>query len=194
VPACAPDSSYNYPSVLNLSGAAAGVTKVIDLPHYYRVYGNTAGQIRGQVQRCAPQLGSSEGRFAGYTTYRINWQYDYTYQAGDMCKISTAKVGLHINQAFPGWQAAEGANAGLNSKWQNFITSLKTHENGHVQIDEQYAERMLASLRGLPPVGCGSIVSTVNGVMNGDIAQLNQANENYDAVTNHGATQGAILP
>ena len=194
---CAPDSTYGLPSQLNLAADGNGLTQVIDAHSYYQVYGNTAAQIHAQVKQCAPNGGSEAGggdEFAAETGYRLTWQYDTTTDGSGVCDVANVKVGLHLNMVLPAWQATASASNGLNAAWQNYISSLVTHENGHAAIDQQYAGQLLNDLQAYPATDCGSIAASIQAKANADIAALTAANNAYDAQTNHGATQGAILP
>lgn len=189
VPNCTPDTSYSIPAQLNVAASPTGLTQSIDPPAYYRVYGNSSAQVHAQLQQCAPG-----DEFSGVTGYSLAWQYDTTDNGSDTCTISNVKVGLHINMALPQWQPSSGAAAGLATEWQKFITGLTTHENGHVAIDQQYGTQLLNDLQAYPATDCGSVAAGIQAKASADITSLNAANDAYDARTNHGATQGAILP
>lgn len=185
-------ASYSAPSQLNLLSAPLGLTQVVDATTYYQVNGYNAAQVRSQLQQCAPSAGGSGVEFAAETGYALSWQYD-TVSAGGLCSIANAKVGLHLNMILPSWQAT-AAGAGYAGVWQQFASSLATHENGHAALDQQFAARLLLSLQTTPPGDCGSLGSIVQARLNADVAALDAANNTYDAATNHGATQGAVIP
>jgi len=52
----------------------------------------------------------------------------------------------------------------------------------------------VTDLTALPAMACSQLASSANGIIQNDVAALNQANTDYDSQTNHGATQGAVLP
>jgi predicted secreted Zn-dependent protease len=192
-PNCAPDTAYTGPASLSLGGAAAGLTTQIDPTHYYQVYGYTNTQIRQQINACAPKLSGNDD-FTGYTTYRLSWQYRYSGNADGTCSLVAPKIGMHIGEVLPSWQASAYATPGLATKWSAFIAGLDTHEHGHITLDQQYAAQILASLQAMPATDCGTIAAQANAIINNGVAALDAANVNYDTQTNHGATQGAILP
>ena len=143
---------------------------------------------------CAPSLSAGlPAEFASETSYNLTWQYGYVAVDGQHCAVTNPKVGLHINMVLPDWQQSLAAANGFAPSWQSFITSLVTHENGHVALDKQYAATLLSDVQNQPPMDCSSIVSTVQAIAEHDVTLLNQANHNYDALTVHGATQGALL-
>ncbi|MGH7240945.1 MAG: DUF922 domain-containing protein, partial [Candidatus Saccharimonadales bacterium] len=126
--------------------------------------------------------------------YRISWQYAYVHDSASMCHVVHAKVGVHVGQILPLWQPTATANAGLPGTWQAFMTALTAHENGHTALDVQYAQILLDNLSSFPPTACDQLPSAIQHLAHSDIGTLDQANDNYDSSTNHGATQGAILP
>ena len=193
LPTCTPDTAYAGPTSLNLSAASPGLSTQIDPTHYYQVYGYTNTQIRQQINACAPKL-SGDDDFTGYTTYRLSWQYNYTGNTDGTCSLTTPKIGIHIGEVLPSWQASAYATPGLASRWSAFVAALDTHEHGHITLDQQYAAQIVADLEALPATDCGSIAAQANAIINNGVAALNAANAAYDARTNHGATQGAILP
>ena len=189
---CSPYAGTTAPSSLSLSSAPDGLAKQIDSPTTYQIYGNTAATLRAQVRQCAPKSDDASGAiFTAQTIYKLTWQYSYVSIGDGSCKISHAKVGLHVMQIMPFWQPTTAA---LGSQWQSFMGALATHENGHTALDTQYAQTLLDDLNGFPATPCGQLAQSVKHITDSDVATLNQANDNYDSSTNHGATQGAILP
>lgn len=191
-PNCSP-LSFGMPSQLSLANAPVELSVQTDAPTQYQIYGNTASELRTQIRHCAPGASSSTGaEYTGQTSYNLSWQYSVS--VGASCSAQNIKVGVHTAIALPYWQPTGNATSGLAGRWQLFATNLGTHEQGHVMIDKQYAAKLLADLNALGPVDCGSLNSAVNDIVNRDVAALNQTNDTYDAQTNHGATQGAVLP
>jgi predicted secreted Zn-dependent protease len=192
---CVPYATSTVPSAINLATAPEGLTKLIDSPLQYQIYGNSAGTLRSQVQQCAPKNdGSLSAEFTAETAYKMSWQYSYKVVSSGMCQVTRAKVGLHVSQVMPLWQPTGTAPSGLASQWQTFMDSLVVHENGHAALNEQYAQTLLNDLNSFPVTPCDQLPNAVKQLANSDVATLNQANDNYDSSTNHGATQGAILP
>lgn len=190
--ACTPDS-YSSPTLIDLAAARPGVTQVVDPIHYYKIYGNNGADARRQIIDCAPKL-SGDSEFTGYTSFRINWQYSYGLGDNNTCELFSVKVGAHIGMVLPAWQSSSYAERGFADKWRVFMTNLTTHEQGHVALDEQYANAVMADLRNFSAPSCYGVQNKVDALVRHRVDELNSANDNYDAVTDHGATQGAILP
>ncbi len=194
VPACTPDTVDQSLSAIDLTGANDGLTQTIDADHTYQIYGNNDTQIRQQINTCAPKLSGDADEFTAYTSYRLSWQYGYIDDGTGQCQVVHAKVGMHIAKVVPSWTVGAAANTSFIKQWQTFMTNLETHEQGHVVINEQYANQILASMQNFPLTSCDSIANAITTSINGQIAQLDAKQAAYDDSTNHGATQGAILP
>ncbi|HVS58157.1 MAG TPA: DUF922 domain-containing protein [Candidatus Saccharimonadales bacterium] len=193
-PQCAPDHTYKPAAAFVLSATSPGLHTLIDTPHFYRVYGDTSAQIRQQIVWCAPTqfIGAGEA-YSGQTDFWMGWSYRYA-QTATACQVTDVAVGLHVTQAYPEWQPTISAQPGLATQWQTFIANLKTHEQGHVSLGEQYAQTTLHDIQRMSAPSCTALVQAVDNRTSQEVAALNAANQHYDASTNHGATQGAILP
>lgn len=191
---CTP-ATYALPGLLNLSGAN-GLTEVIEPAQTYTIYGVTSAELRSQIQACAPRekSGDSVAEFTAQTGYYLSWQYDYAMRGDGSCIVTNPRVGLHVAMILPDWQAAAGTDPALVAAWRTFVANLTAHENGHVDLDRQYARAMLADLQSFPAGPCDTLQQSVNGIMQNSIVQLNIANDQYDTTTRHGATQGAVIP
>jgi predicted secreted Zn-dependent protease len=192
-PSCSP-SSASQPPALILDSRPTGLSVAVEPLATYQIYGNSAGELRSQIQRCAPGASqSTPAEFTGETSYNLSWQYS-TLISGSACQLTDVKVGISIVTSLPNWQATTSAAAGLNDRWQAFMTGLITHEQGHTALDKIYAAKLATDLTGRGQVPCNQLKSTVQAIVQADVDALNQANVQYDDQTDHGAAQGANLP
>lgn len=189
-PACTPGSDP-APGAVGLSDSASGVISQAD-SNSYRVYGNSTSEIWSQINRCSPTR--SGGVFAANTSYRLDYVYRFMVGADGQCRIASAAVGMHTSQVFPAWSPASGTSSSTVAGWNRFIAALRTHENGHVTIDNSYAQRMYTAIMATQPnASCSALQASVNGTLASLQAQLDAANDAYDTATGHGRTQGATL-
>jgi predicted secreted Zn-dependent protease len=192
-PNCSP-LAFGTPAQLDLASTPDSLSVQADQATPYRIYGNTADDLRTQIKRCAPDAaGSADAEFAAQTDYSLTWQYSVVVN-NTSCTLTDVKVGLHTAMALPVWQPTSAATPGLAGRWQTFANSLATHEQGHADIDKTYAAKLLSDLNNMSPVPCDAITADASTVVGADVLALNQANDTYDTATNHGATQGAVLP
>lgn len=193
LPDCTPATSYGLPSRLDLSAVADGLTVVKDPTEYYQIYGRSGAALRRQLASCAPTLGGSAGgEYSGETSYSLTWQYAFLL-GQNTCRLTNVRVGLHLNMILPLWRGDTLAANNLKTQWDSFVAGLQTHENGHTDIDRQYATRLMNDLQNLQTDNCTNLASLAQTTIASDTAAINQANDNYDTVTDHGATQGAAL-
>jgi predicted secreted Zn-dependent protease len=190
VPICT-IGAVTQPQPVSLSSSQPGLIKALQTTGTYTIYGNDVSQINNQMFSCSPvAIGNSH--FAASTDYVISWNFGIRSDGTDSCTLTDVRVGLSIGQTFPAWQAT-ARNPAVTAQWQRFISNLTTHENGHAQLDSQYAQTLLATLQAFPAAHCGDISALANARAQSIVADLNRANDAYDAVTNHGSTQGAVL-
>lgn len=190
---CAPVSNTT-PAPLELTNMPATLEKQIDAPTRYRIYGNDSSDVRSQISACGPvSSGANKVEYAAVTQYQLTWQYQYESD-GTKCKITEASVGIHVSQTLPQWQPADSTKKAFAEKWAAFDAALAEHEDGHTAIDVAYAQKLLKDLNQMPPVACDQLKQSVKQLTDSVVSELEQANEVYDSQTNHGATQGAILP
>jgi predicted secreted Zn-dependent protease len=186
-PNCAP-AKYRLPTPINMQDLPQGLTIIEDSTQQYIVYGNTPAERLLQLQRCAPI-----GEFAGAASYQVTWQYSYSFLSNGLCRVAQPKIGLHLTMILPKWSAGTGATVTDRAVWNAYIHSLTIHEQGHYALSRQYAQAMADGLLRMPEQSCDSMKSTADRLINGQLAQLKTAQENYDTFTDHGATQGATL-
>jgi len=182
------------PSEISLALQPVGLSAQLDKPTTYQIYGDTAAGLRTQIQHCAPGAqGAKPAEFTAETSYKLNWQYDVTL-SDQGCSLADVRVGMHTATVLPYWQSTATATTGLAGRWQNFTTALATHEQGHADLDRQYATTLLSDLQAVQNVDCSTLNQLVHAVITQNVNALNSANDNYDRTTSHGATQGAVLP
>lgn len=159
---------------------------------YYTVYGSQTSEIISQLYKCSP-VTTNEGHYSASTNYVLNWSATYSVTEGSICTVTSPRVNMGIAQTYPQWTAQATTNPRTTTQWHEFITNLITHENGHANIDKQYAQQLFDMLSTQPQAECATLQQTVNQKAQQIIASLDQANVDYDTQTKHGATQGAVL-
>lgn len=191
---CTKPTGFTAANALPISTASPGLDLSVEAPQQYTVYGNTAQEVRTQLNQCSPVSDLGAGEYDAITTWWVNFSYLYAPTSGGNCSVNSVAVGMHIKMILPAWQSSLNADSGLASEWQTYITNLTTHEDGHRDIAINYANTLLSGLQSQPESSCSTIVQTTNDYGNSLIAQLTTDENNYDTTTNHGATQGATFP
>lgn len=189
VPTCA-RGTYNLPDSLDPTNLPDGIHYQIDQPVGYKVYGDSTAAINQQIYDCTPIVEGS--RYAANTGFNLSSYYTYSPNGDGTCSIVRSSITLHTNQIYPEW-VNTGTDTATSHAWDSFITNLRTHENGHIDFDKQYAQKMYEAVKGIQNIHCDSIDSVVKATIRSVVSALNSANDKYDAATDHGATQGASL-
>jgi len=190
VPQTCTGTVYALPAPLSLASASEGLTEQIDNPAYYEVYASNLAGLRKAITNCAYR--AAVGDYHAVTSYQMNWMYTPTVKDGT-CQLANVKVGLHVNQYFPSFSPRNTTSPEAASAWELYRQSLKTHEDGHIALDREYAHRLSNTLQRTGPMDCATLSRQVQTIIDSHVAMLNTANELYDTQTNHGATQGAAL-
>jgi predicted secreted Zn-dependent protease len=81
------------------------------------------------------------------------------------------------------------------SKWRQFIDALRLHEAGHELDALNSAGRIADYLRASPTnPTCSGLAASIDAFGSKAIRSASAWDVHYDAVTDHGATQGAVWP
>ena len=128
---------------------------------YYAITGTTSAELKAQMKSLGPQ-----GYWA-YTTWNVNW-------------TGNCRVSLKISYTYPRWTNQGSAPPALRAAWNQMMTNLRTHEEGHGQHGKNAAKEIEQS-------HCRSDPKTIT-------QKWAAQDKTYDAQTNHGRTQGVVLP
>ena len=169
---------------------SAGLTSDVDTPDYYMVNGKTATEIGRQLRACGSAI-NNEGYIAT-TAYWLGAYYRIMPTPAGMCRLADIGVGVHVVQTMPAWNSTPQDSAMLRAKWQHFTTNLQSHEDGHTVIILGHASSLQRKLESRLELSCSSVREEVATMIRNEVALITAANDTYDHITAHGATQGAI--
>jgi predicted secreted Zn-dependent protease len=139
---------------------------------FYTVTGSTANEIRHSLNQNRP------GSYDGWAQWYFTWSG---------CQDGGMEVTYTITVDFPQWNPPANPSGTLVQSWNRYINALAFHEQGHVDLVMEAVPNFIDTLQTVP---CDEINATANAML----AEINQANVQYDEETDHGATQGAIFP
>lgn len=170
-------------------GATSPTPLPVDLAEavidYYDIHGDTEDELRLELDRLGP-LTDDGHRWDARTEWYIAWRWSKNLDG--TCRLSEATVSYEITVTLPRWSPPAEASAELVAKWQRYFRSLVTHERGHVAIVLNYVPQVRAAVQGA--ASCEAANEAAQAVL----ATVRQKNAQYDAETQHGATQGARFP
>ncbi len=178
-------SVFQKPTALPTADLPAGVTIQKDQPQLYEIFGNSIAELRASLRACQPRQVSA-GEFHALTGYNLTWQYSQRTNSDGTCSLTDVKVASHVNQYLPFAKSTDPT-------WQAYSKAIRTHEDGHVDINLRRVRDLQAKLAVIQNLDCAAITTLAETTIQAQMTLLESENELYDATTNHGATQGAVL-
>ncbi len=157
---------------------------------YYDVRGSTAEELLTEMQRKGPPAEAGSERFYATTTSQSSFRYE-TLKRGNVCSLTSVGVKTDIVVRMPRW-SGENTNTDLGRQWRAFIKKLIEHEYGHVTISRTGSEEMYLALKALPPADCNTLKDAAEKTVAKISDRLQKENNQYDHITGHGRSQGAI--
>ena len=151
---------------------------------YYDLTGTSVAQLRASMDAQGP-VDSSGRRNDAFTTWNIDWTWPLTGEG--VCILSGATITDTITVTFPRWLPPAGAPASLITRWNTYESALVTHESGHVSFVVTTSADVLAAIK-------GATCDTAEAAAQAVVTRIRQHDVDYDAETDHGATQGARFP
>ncbi len=152
---------------------------------FYEVTGNTATELESSMNTAGP-IGANGAHFDGYTSWQFRWNWSETSSNG-VCHPTNVRVTYSITITLPQWTPPANADPALVDKWNQFTEALATHEDGHAIRVTNGANQMGAEIA---DAACGEESTAAQAAL----SAIQQASDEYDAQTQHGATQGATWP
>ena len=160
---------------------------------YFTVNGATARELDAEIDAKGP-VGENGRRSDGYTRWHMNWTFGFdSSEAG--CKASHIVVDLDIHMILPRWSAPAGADPALRSRWDRYLSALRTHEDGHRDRAEAAARDVRRALLMEPGArNCDALKNRLNSRANALLDDLRKQQAAYDRETAYGQKQGVIRP
>lgn len=157
---------------------------------YYEVNGETAAELMEEMQRKGPAGGNGGERYYATTHSQSSFRYE-TVTRGSVCSLSSIGVRTDITVRLPRY-AGENDNSDLARAWRKFMKNLVAHEYGHVSISKAGSETMFLALKGMPSADCDVLKQSAQLAVKKISDGLQDENHNYDRLTGHGRSQGAV--
>ncbi len=160
----------------------------IVMPHatvvLYDIAGSTEDELRAQLNALGPVA------YDGYkgdarTDWFINWSWPG--YGSLFCDLGASRVTYRVDVTLPRWAGEVTAAPPLGAKWSRYVQALVTHEQGHV---DNVVNGFGSVVTAIKAANC----LTAEGAAQAALAPIRKTDVDYDAVTGHGATQGARFP
>lgn len=172
-----------------VEGADNPYPEVNEEVKYYSISGSNTQELKSAMKQLGP-VDKEDKHWNGYTDWHVDWSYSYvTTDQG--CTTGPVKTKVDITMRLPQW---DNPTENLRNEWQRYSNALRGHENGHKDIAIQAAQHIASELANLPPSSsCEELEKVADAEGNKMLDETRDQQKDYDATTNHGATQGARL-
>ena len=130
--------------------------------------------------------------YHGLTRWKIRWDFEWTLLPSRLCQITSVTTSLSIHMILPRLKATTPVGS---FEFTKYFNALRTHEEGHRAIAQKAAfevDRAIAGLRRAEH--CQALEQEANQIGMAIIKRANEADLEYDVLTQSGCTQGACLP
>ena len=148
----------------------------------YEVTGRSKRSIRTAMNAARPATASG-ARHDAVTRWR------YSYQMGGAngrCDPAQSVVSHSIVVVMPDLAGVDRLSRGDRAAWEAYFAALTTHESNHIRIAEAGARGIQSAMRAAPDC------ETARAVAAREIQTVSAASAEYDRLTGHGRTEGAV--
>lgn len=166
--------------------------EVLEKYEYYEINGDDANQLRREMSRNGIKWDDGK-TYDALTTWNIKWDYDYK-RTESGCSVDALKTTVNIVFRYPKWTQKDSPSQPLLTRWNNYMTNLIAHENGHRDMAIEQTADFARIVAELSASSCAELDRKVEALGTERMAKLNADERDYDAVTVHGTTQGAVFP
>lgn len=175
------------------SKSQAQIPEVFEKTETYKVFGNSERSLRENLDKNSPC--KQDGKiFDAFTTWYVKWFFKWKYNEGKF-EISEANSNVEIKFVMPDWVDKSKASNSLQKKWEKYFAALQEHEAGHRNIGVEAAKAVIVAIKNVPPAfSSETLEKNANAAANRVLERYRTQEEEYDRLTEHGETTGAIFP
>lgn len=160
--------------------------------NYYTVKGATLAELHDSLQRTRPWKDRPPRHAA--TVWQIDWRFDVVRSAG-LCRCSSFTTRTVITVTLPRWTPPTNASPETVSTWNRYFVALAKHEAGHADFALRAAREQHKRVSQLgAETDCEALKRRINDTALQVLAEFRGQEQEYDRRTDHGATEGAVLP
>jgi predicted secreted Zn-dependent protease len=160
--------------------------------NYYTVTGATVPEIRQSMRQNRPWKERLD--LDGMTDWKVAWHFGVTATANG-CRCSSFGTQTTITVTMPRWFPPTNAPDTVKQIWQKYAVALAQHEAGHGAIALAAAAEVQRRIQAIgESADCASLRQQINALGHQVVEDHRKRDQEYDASTRHGATQGASLP
>jgi len=197
LPAFAGDGTYELASldrnVYRQKARTVLAPELREKREYYTITGGEEKDLREQLTRKGTAWSDGK-KYDSLTTWHLEWGYEHDWSA-QSCNAEAFQASAEVTIRYPEWIPTDDAPQELVDKWKEYLANLVLHEEGHRDMVLEAVgdiTNAVAKLSDAPT--CADIDRMVKALCHERMAKLNVDTRAYDAMTSHGAEQGAVFP
>jgi predicted secreted Zn-dependent protease len=159
----------------------------------YDVEGSTTEQVRASMdagRRLPTEVGDGVDAATRWDFW-IDWEYG---ARGSDCLAATLSPAIDVTFTYPRLNADGDEPQDLVRRWNDYISSLETHEEVHKQNGIDALIDAINGIAELQAPTCAEYETLADARIAEATAAGNSADLAYDAETDHGRSQGARFP
>lgn len=158
--------------------------------HSFPVYGETPEDLRDYLRKNGP-TGREGGHYDAYTEWEIRWKWPLQNGVPILEKVN---VSSSISVYLPEWESNRPSSDPLRVSWEKYLKAVRLHEAGHVRQALWHKKQVERVLKSQASAEKALNPSQANKLAGNVIRQARFADQLYDFLTRHGASQGAQWP
>jgi predicted secreted Zn-dependent protease len=167
--------------------------KVTETHDYYEIKGDCENDLRRQLRKNGIRWRDGK-KYDSMTSWRVKWDFGPDAEA-KICTVDDFRVNVEIIFRYPRWVSNDNAPQPLVEKWGRYIQNLTLHENGHRDMVAEAAADLSHAVADLPPgLTCEELKRKACELCCERMRKLKKDEKEYDELTAHGVTQGAVFP
>jgi len=159
---------------------------------YYDVEGSTTAEIRNSIFRNTP-IRINGSPYGAITENRFTTGYSSVGTSSGGCEVKNARVFLDSKITLPRL-VPSGQSPAVMAEWERYIGALRAHEMMHATNGRYTAQTVASRLYNFKSqMPCVQMRSKLDTAVNQLIQNMGVWDQQLDAQTEHGKSQGAFL-
>lgn len=151
----------------------------------------TSGESLNRALDQASPIRHNGQVFRAYTRWQVQWKFWWREQRDGRCSIDLTRTQLTATITLP---RLGGGDARQRQRFEQYLSALRKHEQGHYRIGQAAAAEIDAALRATPQYpSCAELQQQANQRANAILQRHSEQERQYDRQTGYGRSQGAWL-
>jgi len=158
---------------------------------YYEISPRSPQEIKPELMRRTP-IRAGSGSFNGHTDWYINWQFQ-SAPGPNGCQITNTLTNVHVIHTLPALSehVTDKQTIDVFNKFNSALTQHEKNHGDHGLSAAREMDKVFSEIQ--PQPNCRSFARIVNDIGNAIVQKYTQKDNEYDRLTNNGATEGAVI-